>query len=67
SLLEYFQTSFSTNWENSSIDHRLPPISMRLGGSDELWVQVDSLKNDRSISQGFINSALGGPMGLSNF
>ena len=40
---------------------------MRLGGSDELWVQVDSLKNDRSISQGFIISAFGGPMGLSNF
>ena len=40
---------------------------MRLGGSDELWVQVDSLRKDRSISQGFINLALGGPMGLSNF
>ena len=67
SLLEYFQTSFSTNWENSSIDHRLPPICMRLGGSDELWVQVGSFKNDRTISQGFINSDLVGPMGISNF
>ena len=58
SLLEYFQMSFPTNCENSSIDDRLPPTCKGLGGSEESWVQVDSLKTDRSISQGFINLAL---------
>ena len=57
SLLETFQMTFPTNWENSSIDHCLPPTCKRLRGSDESRAQVHSLKNDRSISQGLINQA----------
>ena len=66
SLLEHFQTSYPTNWEKSSIAHRLAPPCKRLEGSDESWAQVHSLKKDRSISQGLINLARWGTMGLLN-